>query len=157
MKYTSAKDVMTADVKTVGADWPLDRVAEFLIEHDISGAPVVDGGTLVGVISLTDLARHDSVSGNRTSSDRPAAYYRNELEHLYAEEEVDQLRVREGDETTARDVMTDEIYDVNEHTSVQQIAQVMHRGRIHRVFVTTDGEIRGVISALDMLKVVAEA
>lgn len=157
MKYTSAKDVMTSDVKTVGADWPLDRVAEFLIEHDISGAPVVDGDTLVGVISLTDLARHDSVSGNRTSSDRPAAYYRNELEHLYAEEEVDQLRVREGDETTARDVMTDEIYDVNAHTSVQQIAQVMHRGRIHRVFVTTDGEIRGVISALDMLKVVAEA
>jgi CBS domain-containing protein len=157
MKYTSAKDVMTADVKTVGADWPLDRVAEFLIEHDISGAPVVDGDTLVGVISLTDLARHDSVSGNRTSSDRPAAYYRNELEHLYAEEEVDQLRVREGDEATARDVMTDEIYDVNEHTSVQQIAQVMHRGRIHRVFVTTSGEIRGVISALDMLKVVAES
>lgn len=156
MKYTSAKDLMTSDVKAVEADWPLDRVAEFLVEHDISGAPVVDGDTLVGVISLTDLARHDSVSGNRTSSDRPAAYYRNELEHLYAEEEVDQLRVREGDGATARDVMTDEIYDVNEHTSVQQVAQVMHRGRIHRVFVTTEGDIRGVITALDMLKVVAE-
>jgi signal-transduction protein with cAMP-binding, CBS, and nucleotidyltransferase domain len=31
----------------------------------------------------------------------------------------------------------------------------MHRGGIHRVFVTEDGEVRGIITALDMLKVVA--
>ncbi|MFP4228972.1 MAG: CBS domain-containing protein [Salinivenus sp.] len=158
MKYTSAKDLMTSDVKVVEADWPLDRVAGFLVEHDISGAPVVEeDNTLVGVISLTDLARHDSVSGDRTSSERPAAYYRNELEHLYAEEEVDQLRVWEGNEATAREAMTDEIYDVSEHTSIQQVAQVMYRGRIHRVFVTANGDIQGVITARDMLRVIAES
>jgi len=156
MKYTSAKDLMTPDVKTVDAEWPVHRVAEFLIEHDISGAPVVENNTLLGVVSLTDLAQYSSTAANQPSSDRPASFYRSALEHRYAEEEIDQLRLIEGDKTTARHLMTPEVYDVSEHTSVQQVAQVMHRGRIHRVFVTSNGDLHGVITALDMLKVVAE-
>ena len=154
MKWNSAKDLMTTDVKTVEADWPIDRVAQFLIDHDISGAPVVDDGRLVGVISLTDLARHSSSAGESVS-ERPTAYYRHELEGQYSEEDLDNLHLTEGDETTVEHVMTPQVYDVNEHTSIQQVAQVMHRGGIHRVFVTQDGEIRGIITALDMLKVVA--
>jgi len=155
MKWNSAKDLMTTDVETVEADWPVHRVAEFLIDHDISGAPVVRKGELVGVISLTDIARYSSTAGEPASR-RPAAFYRTELEHSYAEEDLETLRVSEGGETTAEHVMTPQIYDVNEHTSIQQVAQVMHRSGIHRVFVTTNGEVRGVITALDMLQVVAE-
>ncbi|MFB6097971.1 MAG: CBS domain-containing protein [Salinibacter sp.] len=154
MKWNSAKDLMTTDVKTVEADWPVDRVAEFLIDHEISGAPVVKDGQLVGVISLTDIARYSSTAGD-PAAERPAAYYRTELEAQYADEDLEDLRVSQGGDTTAEHVMTPQIYDVNEHTSLQQVAQVMHRSGIHRVFVTTDGEVRGVITALDMLKVVA--
>ena len=144
---------MTTDVKTVEADWPLDRVAQFLVDHGISGAPVVDKDRLVGVISLTDLARHSSSAGEPAND--PSAYYRHELEEQYSKEDLEDLYVTEGDETTAEDVMTPQVYDVNERTPIQQVAQVMHRGGIHRVFVTEDGEIRGIITALDMLKVVA--
>ncbi len=154
MKLNSAKDLMTTDVETVEADWPVHRVAEFLIDHDISGAPVVREGELVGVVSLTDVARHNSTAG-QPASERPANFYRNELESTYAEEDLNNLRVSEGDDTTAEHVMTPQIYDVNEHTSVQQVAQVMERGGIRRVFVTEQGEVRGVITARDMVKVVA--
>ncbi|MEF8817950.1 MAG: CBS domain-containing protein [Salinibacter sp.] len=154
MKWTSAKDLMTADVQTVDADWTVERVAQFLTDHGISGAPVVKDDQLVGVVSLTDIARHNGTAG-KPASDRPASYYRSELEADYADEDLENLQISEGGETTAEHVMTPQVYDVNEHTSVQQTAQVMHRGGIHRVFVTTDGEVRGVITALDMLKVVA--
>lgn len=154
MKWNSAKDLMTTNVKSVGADWPLDRVAQFLIDHEISGAPVVDDDRLVGVISLTDLARHKSTSGE-TATERPAAYYRHELETQYADEDLESVYITEDSETRAEHVMTPQVYDVNEHTSIQQVAQVMHRGGIHRVFVTKDEEIQGIITALDMLKVVA--
>lgn len=154
MKWNSAKDLMTTDVKTVEADWPLDRVAQFLIDHGISGAPVVDDDELVGVISLTDLARYNSSSGD-AATERPSAYYRHELEGQYSEEDMNSLYVTESDDTRAEHVMTPQVYDVNEHTSIQQVAQVMHKGGIHRVFVTKDGEIQGIITALDMLKVIA--
>jgi CBS domain-containing protein len=154
MKWNSAKDLMTTDVKTVEADWPLDRVARFLVDHSISGAPVVDEDQLVGVISLTDLARHNSTAGDAVA-ERPSAYYRHELDDQYAAEEIENLHLTEDDDTTAEQVMTPQVYDVNEHTSIQQVAQIMHRGGIHRVFVTENGEIRGIITAMDMLKVVA--
>ena len=154
MKYNAAKDLMTTDVKSVDSEWSVHRVARFLVDHEISGAPVVKDGTLVGVVSLTDVVRHNSTSGETT--ERPASFYRDDLETAYAEEEVDQMRVVDSDETTAEHVMTPQVYDVSPHTSVKQVAQVMHRGGIHRLFVTDRGAIRGVVSALDMLKVIAE-
>jgi predicted transcriptional regulator len=155
MKWNSAKELMTTDVKTVEADWPLDRVAQFLIDHEISGAPVVENDKLMGVISLTDLARHNSTAGESATAD-PSAYYRHELEAQYSEEDLSTLRVTESDETIAEHVMTPQVYDVNERTPIQQVARVMHRGGIHRVFVTENDEIRGIITAMDMLQVVAE-
>jgi len=154
MKWNSAKDLMTADVQTVDASWPIDRVAQFLTDHGISGAPVVKDDQLVGVISLTDIARHNGTAGE-PASDRPASFYRSELETEYAEEDLENLQISEGGETTAEHVMTPQVYDVNEHTSVQQVAQVMHRGGIHRVLVTTNGQVRGAITALDMLAVLS--
>jgi CBS domain-containing protein len=156
VKWTKAKDLMTTDVKTVSADWPLNRVAEYFVAHDISGAPVVDDDDeLVGVISLTDLARHNSMARHQTASDRPPAYYQSEPEG-YAPEDMSALNIAQDDTTTAGDAMTPKVYNVNEHTSVQQVADVMLRGRIQRVFVTERGEIRGIITALDMLQIIRE-
>ncbi|MFB6231743.1 MAG: CBS domain-containing protein [Salinibacter sp.] len=156
MKWNSAKDLMTTDVRTVEADWPIDHVAQFLTDHGISGAPVVDDGQLVGVISLTDIARYNGTAGDPASSEEPASFYRTELEARYAEEDLEALRVSQNTGATAEHVMTPQVYDVSEHTSIQQVAQVMHRSGIRRVFVTQSDQVLGVITAMDMLRVVAE-
>ena len=55
---TTAKEVMTPDVLLAGADWTLEELAEFLVDHSISGAPVVSTeGDLLGVVSMTDIVR----------------------------------------------------------------------------------------------------
>ena len=57
----TAKDVMTTGVLCVHPDWPVEQLADFLVENAISGAPVTNAdGELVGVVSLTDVARSDS-------------------------------------------------------------------------------------------------
>ena len=49
------KDVMNPDIMTVADDMTTEELARYLTEHEISGAPVVDGqGHLIGVVSLTD-------------------------------------------------------------------------------------------------------
>jgi CBS domain-containing protein len=50
--------------------------------------------------------------------------------------------------------MTPMIFDVNEDTKVKQVADTMIRGRIHRVFVTREGKLTGVITTVDMLEVI---
>ena len=52
------RDVMRADPFTVHPDTTLHTAVKKLIEHDISGLPVVDDtGTIVGVLSDKDLMK----------------------------------------------------------------------------------------------------
>lgn len=50
-------DVMTAEPVTVAADAPLEDVATILTERDVSRLPVLDGDTLVGIVSKHDIVR----------------------------------------------------------------------------------------------------
>jgi CBS domain-containing protein len=50
--------------------------------------------------------------------------------------------------------MTPMIFKVEEHTSVQEVAETMLRGRIHRVFVTRDNALTGIVTTLDMMQVI---
>ena len=58
-----ARDVMTADVVVVREDTPLAEAERLMIEHEVSGLPVVDGdGVLVGIMTERDvLLRHEAI------------------------------------------------------------------------------------------------
>jgi CBS domain-containing protein len=57
---------------------------------------------------------------------------------------------------TVRDIMTPTIFRVNENATVQQVAGTMIRSHIHRVFVTQEEKVVGIISAADMLRVIRD-
>ena len=155
MKKLTAKDVMNKDVLSVGMDWSVEYLTDFLVENGISGAPVTsEDGKLVGVVSLTDIVRHNSLPGKESRLDSPYDYYRHGLEHQYAKEDIRSLSIGTEPLNTVRDIMTPMIFDVNEDTKVKQVADTMIRGRIHRVFVTREQKLAGVITTVDMLKVI---
>ncbi|MCG2777713.1 MAG: CBS domain-containing protein [Desulfobacterales bacterium] len=155
MKRLTAKDVMNKDVLSVGMDWSVEYLTDFLVENGISGAPVTsEGGKLVGVVSLTDIVRHNSLPGKDSRLNSPYDYYRHGLEHQYAKEDIRSLSIETEQLDTVRDIMTPMIFDVNEDMKVKQVADTMIRGRIHRVFVTREGKLTGVITTVDMLEVI---
>jgi hypothetical protein len=49
------KDLMQRTVVSVSPDLTLRELTEVLTEQEVSGAPVVTGGVVVGVISMTDI------------------------------------------------------------------------------------------------------
>jgi acetoin utilization protein AcuB len=49
------KDVMTKDVTTVTPDSTIEQAAIIMRDNEISGLPVVDGTSLVGIITETNL------------------------------------------------------------------------------------------------------
>jgi len=51
----TVKEVMKTSVLTISPDDPIERAALLMNEHKISGLPVVDGGMVVGILTITDL------------------------------------------------------------------------------------------------------
>jgi len=51
---------MSTKVVTGGADWSLNKVARTMARHQIRRLPIVENDRLVGIISLSDIARHHS-------------------------------------------------------------------------------------------------
>ena len=49
------KEIMTKNPVTVSQDSSLERAARVMLEHKIGGLPVMSGGTLVGMITVTDV------------------------------------------------------------------------------------------------------
>ena len=151
----TAAQVMTREVLTVEADWPVERLVEFLTNHSISGAPVVSAARKpIGVVSLTDIARNGALGEHRTSETH--GFYRNELSSKVARDEMRGLHVETESTTTVGDIMTPLVFSVAEDATVQEVAAAMITGRIHRVFVTRAGALVGIISAMDLLPLVRD-
>jgi len=49
------RDIMATDVVAISSEASVREAMELLSRHHVSGAPVVNGSTLVGVVSATDL------------------------------------------------------------------------------------------------------
>ncbi len=156
MKTLTAAEIMTRGVLTVGPDWPLDRLVEFLTDHSISGAPVLgDDGTPLGVVSVTDVARSRNIIDTAGAAHAPA-YYTRGIEHSVANEELKNFHGEDESGATVRDIMTPVVFSVEETATVQDVADAMIRGRIHRVFITERSKLVGVISSLDLLPLIRD-
>lgn len=52
---TRLGDLMTRAVHTVSPDDPLERAARIMLERDVAGLPVVDGTSVIGMITESDI------------------------------------------------------------------------------------------------------
>ena len=62
----------------------------------------------------------------------------------------------EVDDVQVRDIMTQTVYTVPDDEPVPKIARVMIAGRIHRLFVTRDKHVVGIVTPMDLLRLLTE-
>ena len=155
MKNLKAKDIMNRDVLAVGMDWSIDQLADYFVENSISGAPVISAdGKLLGVVSMTDIIRYKSIPATEVGPNDPQEYYIRAPERRYSTGEMESFNVEAESLVTVKEIMTTITFNVNEDTKLQQVADAMLRGRIHRVFVTREGILIGIITTMDMLEAI---
>lgn len=152
-----AKDIMNTDILPVGMDWSIDQLAGYLIENSISGAPVTsEDGKLLGVVSLTDIVRYKSIPATDSQSDDPHEYFIHCPERKYSPADIETFRIDAESLVSVREIMTPTTFTVQEDTTMQQVADAMIRGRIHRVFVTRDEVLIGIITTMDVLRAIRD-
>jgi CBS domain-containing protein len=67
------QDIMTRDVTVVASDMTLRRALELFAQRHITGAPVVEGKKVVGVVSATDLLSFVATMSEETEDSESAA------------------------------------------------------------------------------------
>lgn len=156
MKHLTAADILTAPVLTVPKDWPIGRLTTFLTDNNVSGVPVTNGtGEVVGVVSMTDIVRHGTVPAR--PDDEAHDYYEAGAARTYHEHELRGFHVESEHEITVGELMTPMLFEVSENAALPDIADMMVRGGIHRVLVTKDRMLVGIVTALDVLAAVRDA
>lgn len=149
MRLITASDLMNPAVLTVRDDMTVEELASYLVDNEITGAPVLDRrGRLVGVVSLVDIA--EVASGNpRPGAARPG-FFQRVPEGRLSDEALERLR-RGSDQLKVRDIMTPEIFTVSEDAAVSEVASKMLREHLHRLLVIRGSEVVGIVSTSDLL------
>ena len=147
-----AGEIMNRDVICVRSDADLRDLAKLFLEKGITGAPVVDAeGNLEGVISQTDLLYYSLTRDDELVMDS----------HFYHAVRVEGghlpkgFQIEDFNTGRVRDVMTPVVHSVTERASIESVSRMMMRKRIHRVIVRRGHKVAGIISALDILRLVA--
>jgi CBS domain-containing protein len=157
MKNLTVAEIMTTPVLTVPEEWPLDRLASFFVDNHVSGAPVVvESGEIVGVVSMSDIVRHSSVPESREGSRDTHEYYLTHAGRRYTDEEMRGFRIEPEDQIAVRDLMTPMLFAVAEDASAEEVIDMTVTGGIHRVLVTREKRLTGIVTALGLLKAVRE-
>ncbi|MEZ5989749.1 MAG: CBS domain-containing protein [Planctomycetota bacterium] len=148
----TAKDLMQREVHTVPMDMTLIEFASFLEEEAIHGAPVVGPkGKVVGVVSYTDLVRE--VSEERESRGMHPYFWTLEQEVAEFDSEgfTDSFP---GGERSVTEIMTHDLVSASPETSAGDLAEMMLDQRVHRILITKEGHLAGIVTATDLLKAV---
>lgn len=177
------RDIMTRDVFTLSPETSLRDAAALLAEHHISGAPVVSGGKVVGVVSMTDLLdfqasteptpreRPDQVEWGAFADEAPewdegevepsGSYFTEMWTDAGADvgERMDTVESPEWDllgEHIVSEVMDRNIHRMSPDADVHAAAEEIQRAGVHRVLVMTDDTLLGIVSTMDITRAVAE-
>ncbi len=106
------------------------------------------------MLSVTDIAQNAARKRDPFLTEHNPDVYFQDWEETLNLSKWEPFRV-ERENLLVRDVMTPEVFSVSQETSLPEMAAVMSENRLHRLFVTHGNRLVGIVSTLDILKVLA--
>ena len=151
-------DVMQVVVKTVPSSMTLPDLEDQMLATGVTGFPVVDANQLVGVVSRSDIVRQLCVE--RHTAERTSDFYFDERD--FYEVQMDSLkdiadRVGERIEgLTVQEVMVKNPFTTRLEQPISQAARMLVDHQIHRLPVTDQGALVGIVTTMDLVRLIAE-
>ena len=144
----TASEAMESDVETIRSDATVPELEKRLIQEQVSGLPVVDDGVLRGVVSHSDVLRQLCVE--RSEAEVASAFYEDGAGidvPLANADWVSETIGREIDELYVKDVMATKLISVTPETPLLEVAKKLVDNNIHRILVTEDNQLCGIITS----------
>lgn len=176
----TVRQLMRSHPLTLEPDESLRAAAELLTSAGVTGAPVTSGGSVIGVVSLTDILAFEAdqpgvptYRSDRTGAleeedrdapevvEEPGSRWFVEMWEDAGADVVSRIAEPEAPEWDALDahavseVMSRAVISVPPDADVREAADLMERRHVHRLLVLEDDQLAGILSALDLVRAVA--
>ncbi|HOB35621.1 MAG TPA: CBS domain-containing protein [Bacillota bacterium] len=144
--HVRVSEIMTRDVVTLKPEHSLAEAARLLLDSGVSGAPVVEGERVVGMLSEKDLLA-------TRITPRPPRY----LELLGGIIFLDdvgrfQSQLEKTAAVTVEQVMTRDVATVEADAPIEEAAGIIVRRGVNRVPVVENGRLVGIVTRSDVLR-----
>jgi CBS domain-containing protein len=150
MEQQDIRELRVADISheewpTLGPDETVEGAIKLFAESGISGAPVVDGGRLVGIVTEGDLIFRDA--------DIKAPGFLDILGGLIPLGSWDEYRKEalKSAGVTVEEVMTRELITISPDASLAEASTIMADKRVKILPVAEDHILHSVITRMDIL------
>ena len=157
-----ARNVMQLGVITIPADARLEAAVRTFEDHRISGCPVIDRvGKVVGVISASDVANSSRLEDGQLAASQSTYYWASASADLFEDQaEPEEFLLNgfnsdTGVSVTVQDLMTPRVVSVDPDAPLDQVCKTMVEERVHRVLVTEEDSLVGIISSFDIVRAMA--
>lgn len=176
------EEIMTRDPVTLYGGMSLREAIEVLRGSGICGAPVLQGGDVVGVVSVTDIleleasspgvpperremldfGELDTPSSREDVEEAPGAYFVDRWSDAESDvwtriAETDSPEWDRMEEHEVSEVMSRKLVALPPDAPVSAAARRMVDDHIHRVLVMDGDKLVGVVSTMDIVRSVANA
>lgn len=146
-------ELMSRDVLCVYEGWTIQRLAEFFLKNHISGAPVIASDhELVGVVSVSDIFRFENADDDTKSEALRRCYRDSTGIDIASRADLVEWSKTSQTSCTVHQIMANHVISVNIDAQLKEVSNTMIENDIHRVFITADDKIVGIVSALDILR-----
>jgi CBS domain-containing protein len=141
MNGQRVQDVMTPEVVVVAPDCGFKHIVDVLADFRVSAVPVVEDGTVIGVVSEADLLHKVEVGG----AIEPARLFERRTQR--------NARQKAAGET-ARELMTSPVVTVGPEASIGAAARLMEQHHVKRLPVVEEasGRLVGIVARRDLLR-----
>lgn len=140
------KDIMTQDVICAKPDETIEEVAKTIIQHKISGLPVVnENHEVVGMVTEGDLLVRNKKLHIPSSIQLLGGVIFLENPRIFEEELKKAVAVK------VEELMTTEVHSIGPDAPVEEAATLMYEQHFNRLPVVEDKKLVGIISRWDIV------
>jgi len=137
-------DIMTVGAATRTPDTTIAEAAQLMLEHHISGMPVVDAeGKRIGMVTERDLLRRSEIGTEQE--------HRHWMELVISAGTLADEYVRAHARKVA-DVMSREVVTVAPDADLAEVVRLMEEHGYRRLPVVRDGKVTGIVSRANFLR-----
>ncbi len=150
-----AKDIMTTKLITVTPEATIKEAAELMIEHNISGLPVVeDDFILVGIISESDIIEDRSLFSGLDHWISIESFLKRKQNNSLDKEDNSGEDSEPDLSNPVKDYMSTSLITTGAYSTVNEVGRLLVRNKVNRIPVVENNRVVGIITRGDILKAI---